>query len=97
MVGRAAVTTVTAECTQCAAGKYQDVDSEQLSECLSCFTGSYAAGAHSLICQFDWNLATAAAVAVVSGHSELGCQLSVFIEILGSDWCCVRDRQHYVH
>jgi hypothetical protein len=47
MVGCAAVTTITADCVQCAAGEYQDLDSQQLAECVSCFTGKYAAGAHT--------------------------------------------------
>ena len=47
MVGRAAVTTVTADCAQCAAGKYQDQDSEQFGTCGPCFTGYYAAGAYA--------------------------------------------------
>jgi hypothetical protein len=45
MVGCAAVTTLTADCIQCAAGKYNDLDNEQLDECETCTTGEYAAGA----------------------------------------------------
>ena len=49
MVGRAAVTTVTADCTQCAAGYYQDTDSQQVDECSPCFAGYYAAGAYAAL------------------------------------------------
>ena len=53
MVGRAVVTTHYANCTQCATGKYQDMDSEQMSTCAPCPNGKYAAGAHApLICMF---------------------------------------------
>ena len=56
MVGRAAVTTVTANCTQCTAGKYQDKYNQQVYECIPCFTGAYAAGVYApLICLFRWN------------------------------------------
>ena len=46
-VGRAAVTTQYANCTQCAPGKYLDQDSEQFDTCAPCYTGYYAAGAYA--------------------------------------------------
>lgn len=46
MVGSAAVTTNYANCTACAAGEHQPLDSEIMNECAPCFPGSYAAGAH---------------------------------------------------
>jgi hypothetical protein len=49
MAGRAAVTTQTAGCVQCAAGKYQDMDSEQMSTCAPCYSGYYAAGMSALL------------------------------------------------
>lgn len=59
-IGRAAVTTHYANCTQCAPGYYQGIDSQQVDECVSCPTGYYAAGVYAL--QF----ACAAAVVVVA-------------------------------
>ena len=47
MVGRAAVTTNHANCTQCTAGKYQDIESRQEYECIPCPTGYYANGVHA--------------------------------------------------
>ena len=44
-IGRAVVTTHYANCTQCTAGYYQDFDSQQEGECVSCPTGYYSAGA----------------------------------------------------
>ena len=46
-IGRAAVTTHYANCTQCAPGYYQDINSQQEDECVSCPTGYYSAGAYA--------------------------------------------------
>jgi hypothetical protein len=66
MCGCAAVTTVTADCTACAAGRYQLQDSEQFGTCAPCFSGEYAAGAYApqLSC-FSLESRVAAAVVTV--------------------------------
>ena len=46
IIERTVVTTNYANCTQCAEGKYQDLDSEQLYRCIDCPTGYYGAGAY---------------------------------------------------
>lgn len=48
-IGCVAVTTITADCVKCAAGTYQDEDSEQFGQCVPCFHGKYATGAPTLL------------------------------------------------
>ena len=57
-------------------GEYQPVDSQQVGECIPCFTGSYAAGAHApppLNCLFRWNRVLQAAVVSRTFHNVASC------------------------